>query len=153
MTDFSKDIDTFKKYGTYSYSFDGGNNLTFNQSSSLFNQVYLSLPLKNIMYNENKIKSFYNVEFEEYVPSQNVTPVTDVASDSTIDISSIKAENDSLRTQLDKMISDKDASVNPMAIKQVILELRKLVGQGRVDSDFSEEFPFTPIRKQTDTDI
>ena len=34
-----------------------------------------------------------------------------------------------------------------MASKQVILQLRKTVGQGRVDSDFSDTFPYTPISK------
>ena len=68
MADFSIDILKFKKDGTYEYKFDNMGNLYFNSSSNDFSQVYLSLPISNIIYNNSKIKQFYDPNFTEFTP-------------------------------------------------------------------------------------
>jgi len=149
MTDFSQDIQNFQRYGTYTYRFDNVGNMTFNSSSVNFNQVFVAFPLKNVIYNSSKIKTLYNTEFEEFIPQVVVT------SDQNTDnlqqqLDSVQQENIALKSQLDLVIAqneDSGSAADQMAAKQVILELRKAVGQGRVDSDFSETFPYTPIRK------
>ena len=151
MSDFSQDIQNFKRYGTYEYDFDSVGNLTFNSSSTEFNQVYLAFPLQNVFYNNNKIKSFYTVKFEEFVPQELTTSVLqDIALEEQLQ--AVQQENISLKTQLDELIAENDVSgsvADKMAIKQVIFELRKALGQGRVESDFSDTFPYTQIKKQT----
>lgn len=153
MSDFSQQIHDFQRYGTYDYSFDNVGNLTFNSSSANFNQVYLAFPLQNITYNNNKIQSFFNVDFEEFIPQ----PITSSASgpqDVQNQLDAVQQENISLKSQLDDLVlitqtSGSTSSSATLATQQVILELRKALGQGRVDSDFSPDFPYTPILKPT----
>ncbi len=150
MADFSTNIQQFQQNGTYEYKFDEGGNLIFNSSSADFSQVFLSFPLTNVMYNNSKIASFYTTEFEEFVPITVSTEVTSSNSDLQQQLNIISAENDSLKSQLNDVIESTTAETsgpNQEAIKQVILELRKALGEGRVDSDFSEDFPYTSVFK------
>ena len=152
MADFSQDIQNFRRYGTYTYEFDSVGNLIFNSSSVDFSQVYLAFPLQNSLYNNLKIGSFYILDFEEFVPS-----TASAVTASNIDalqqqLDTVQQENTTLKTQLDSVISQNESSgsiANSQAVQQVILELRKALGQGRVDSDFSTDFPYTPIIKPT----
>lgn len=152
MSDFSQEIQNFQRYGTYDYKFDNVGNLTFNSSSANFNQVFLAFPLLNVFYNNNKIKSFYNVQFEEFVPTAVMTASVsnDVLQEQLL---VIQEENTTLKTQLNSLIAQNESSgsaAEQMAVKQVIFELRKALGEGRVESDFSDTFPYTPIRKTTE---
>jgi hypothetical protein len=150
MTDFSTDIYNFEQYGTYTYKYDGTGNIVFNISSSDFSRVYISFPLENFLYNNDKINKFYNIQFEEFIPaSGSIEPQPDIGNLES-QIVSITQENITLRSQLDSIIAINETSgseADTMAIKEVILELRKALGQGRVDSDFIEDFPYTPLRK------
>jgi hypothetical protein len=146
---FSQEIQNFKRYGNYTYKFDNSGNIIFNSSSKHFDQVYLALPLENLIYDNSKIKTMYNVEFEEFVPNAIVEIIKDT-SDIKDQIDIIQQENSILKSQLEAIIGQNETNgsvADEMAAKQVILELRKTVGQGRVDSDFSNTFPYTSIKK------
>lgn len=151
MADFSQEIQDFRRYGTYTYKFDNVGNSIFDSSSINFNQVYIAFPLQNVIYDNSKIKTLYNVEFEEFVPQDSIAPeVVQVDNSQQEQLDLIKEENESLKSQLDSLVAQNEASgsmADSMAVKQVILELRKAVGEGRVDSDFSDTFPYTPVRK------
>lgn len=152
MSDFSTDIKNFQQSGVYNYEFDSHGNLNFNSSSTDFSQVYLAFPLVNVKYNNDKLSSFYNLSFEEFIPTTASIEITASINNLQEQLDVVQQENISLKTQLDSFIaasSDNSGSVDQMAVKQVILELRKALGQGRVDSDFSDTFPYTPIRKPT----
>ena len=149
MSNFSQDIQNFRRYGTYEYKFDNVGNMIFNSSSMNFNQVYLALPLVNPVYNNSKINTLYNTNFQEFVPQVVEVPISSV-DDLQQKLNVVEQENSTLKEQLDSIISQTtatDSSANEMAAKQVILELRKAVGEGRVDSDFSDTFPYTPVKK------
>lgn len=149
MADFSQDIQNFQRYGTYTYKFDSVGNLNFESASAVFNRVYIAFPLKNVIYNPSKIKTIYNIEFEEFIPQSNVdTGATVDNLQQQLDV--VQQENITLKSHLDTVIAQNQESgsdASNLAVKQVILELRKSVGQGRVDSDFSDTFPYTPIIK------
>lgn len=151
MADFSQDIYDFQRNGTYTYKFDSVGNLIFNSSSVDFSQVYVAFPLRNVVFNDKKVDSFYNPDFEEFIPT---TSSFATASVETVTFNQqmalLQAENEQLKTQLDATIASNELSgsaADQMATKQVILELRKALGQGRVDSDFSDTFPYTALRK------
>ncbi|HOS15957.1 MAG TPA: hypothetical protein PKX15_02925 [Bacteroidales bacterium] len=150
MNNFSQDIYEFKKNGTYTYKFDNSGNAIFNEKSSKFSHVYLSIPLSNPVMDENKINKFYNVEFEEFIPVTSSIKEESIAmSVFTQQMEILKEENESLKTKLDSAIlaSESNRSVaDQMAIKQTILGLRIALGEGRVESDFSEDFPYTPLK-------
>lgn len=152
MSDFSQNIQNFRQYGTYIYKFDEVGNIIFNSSSTDFSQIYLAFPLKNIVYNDNKLDLFYDPEFKEFIPTeiQIERTVNINSSDLQQKLDMVQQENFSLQDQLNVIIAQMESGgsvADQMAISQVILELRKALGQGRIDSDFSETFPYTAIRK------
>ena len=150
MADFDQDISNFRRYGTYTYEFDSNGNQIFNSSSADFSQVYLSLPLKNVIYNNARIEQFYDPSFTEFLPNTASAELTSNMEALQQQMNIVQEENIALKSQLDSVISQGSALASgpdQTAIKQVILELRKSLGQGRVDSDFSEAFPYTPIIK------
>ena len=155
MKDFSQEIDNFQRYGTYTYNFDSVGNLIFNSSSLSFNQVYIAFSLENTIYNKNKIKTMYDVNFNEFIPASitDSNNSTQSINDVQQQLNLVQQQNIILKSQLDTVISKNEVSgssaANQMAIKQVIIELRTALGQGYVTSDFSTEFPYTPILKVT----
>ncbi len=149
MADFSTNIQQFHQNGAYEYEFDDVGNLIFNSSSADFSQVYLSLPLTNVAYNNAKVASFYSPDFEEFIPT-TASIVTSSVVDLQQQLGFLQEENSTLTTQLNAFVSSSTAEStgpNQTSIKQVVLELREALGQGRVDSDFSTDFPYTPIIK------
>ncbi len=149
---FAQKIQDFERYGTYTYEFDPVGNLIFNSSSAGFSQVYLSLPIRDIVYNAVKLDAFYDPNFVEFIPVTSSAASTSSINDLQQQLDVIQQENLTLKSQLDSVIAQNEASgsaANDLATKQVILQLRKLLNQGRVDSDFSDTFPYTPIKKTT----
>src|SRR5271169_2833095 len=106
MVDFSQQIANFKQYGTYDYIFDSVGNIVLNASSSIFQQVYFSLPLGNNNYNESKILSFYDPTFTEFVPAIVLTDTSSASfPQSAIDqINSLTYQNVLLQNQVGVMI-------------------------------------------------
>jgi hypothetical protein len=140
-------IDKFKKDGEYSYSPDKYNNFIFDINYSSYLNKYLSIDLHEIQYKNNKINMLFNTDFEEFVPESEMP---EEMNENLNKISNLENENSLLKNELNNLISeieDNSSEANQIATKDVILELRKLLGQGRVDSDFSEDFPYMPIRK------
>lgn len=146
---FKENISEFERYGNYQYQYDQTGNCIFASSSNDFSQVFLAFPISNFEYSTNKILEFYDPTFSEFKPyTQSI--VSDKEKQLQGDLEIVQAKNDLLTQQLNNMIvssSIEQSNPNGEAIKQVILELRKSLGQGRVDSDFSEEFPYTPSNK------
>ena len=150
MSDFSQDIQNFQRTGNYTYNFDESGNLTFNSSSGNFNQLYLAIPIQDIVYNNTKIESLYNVNFTEFVPVQVNISTTASVDDLQSQLDQANQENIYLQSQLDNIILQANVdstSATQQAIQQVILQLRIALGQGRVVTDFSTTFPYTPIQK------
>jgi len=61
-----------------------------------------------------------------------------------------KAQTEELTNELERLIEASESNTTEAekeAARQVILELRKALGEGRVDSDFSTDFPYTPLIK------
>lgn len=153
MADFSQDIADFQQKGTYSYEFDAMGNLYFNSSSADFSQVYLRLPLTNVVYNNPKIEQFYDPNFVEFVPTATPSASLSSSLDNLQDqLNTVQSENTSLKSQLDDLIAQNNsesAASDSQVVKQIILELRKALGQGRVDANFSDTFPYAPLTAQT----
>lgn len=149
MSDFSREIESFQRYGIYNYKFDNVGNLIFDSSSMDFSKVYLALSIQNIVYDNSKLENFYDPEFKEFVPILE-PPLDDNSSQEKLNI--LEEENISLKTKLDSILNTSNTTENDaekMATKQVILELRISLKQGRVESDFSNDFPYSPIKKNT----
>lgn len=147
---FTQQITDFQRYGTYAYGYDSVGNVIFNSSSNDFSQVYLAFPLQNFVYDGGKIQSFYDPAFVEFLPTTGSQKMSADAEQLQAELDSEKAKNKEMTQQLNTLIAASETSssvADKEATKQVILELRKALKQGRVDSDFSDDFPYTPIKK------
>ena len=154
MADFSTNIQQFIQGGTYEYKFDAVGNLYFNSSSADFSQVYLKLPLTNVVYDNSKIEKFYDPTFVEFVPTTGSVESTASMDALTQQLNIISQENSTMKSQLDDLIAQNNSTSNAsdsQVVKQVILELRKALGQGRIDANFSDTFPYAPIARTTNT--
>lgn len=149
MADFTQQIKNFTTYGTYNYLFDQVGNEVLNPSSSVFQQVYFALPLKNYLYNGSKILQFYDPTFTEFVPAASQTSSISTFPQEAIDqINQITAENQQLLGQLDAVVAastQMSASADAQSVRDTILQLRISLGQGQSANDFDTTFPYLPI--------
>lgn len=146
MVDFSKEIDNFQKYGVYEYKFDEGGNLIFKKNPKYFTERYLSIPLIDYVYNDQKINSFYDKEFSEFLPTADQTE-TEIEN---VEISNLEAENQELKDRLSLLTEISNENITEsekLATKQVIIELRIALKQGVAERDFSTTFPYLPLTK------
>ena len=147
MADFTQQISNFEKYGTFNYQFDEVGNIILNPSSSIYQQNYISIPLTNVNYN-NKISSFYDYTFTEFVKPETTETESNIPLDVIDQINSLETQNQELQTRLDDLIvrSESDNSAaNLQVIRDIVLGLRIQLGQGFSSSDFDSEFPYLPI--------
>jgi hypothetical protein len=150
MPNFAQDIQNFQRYGTYIYKFDNVGNMIFNSSSADFSQVYVSFPLQNVFYDNSKITSFYDPTFNEV--QLTPAPILQDAAAIQRQLDTIQIENASLKSQLDTIINSaiiSDTSGSIAVTKRLILNLREALGEGQIDTDFSETFPYLPLVKAT----
>ena len=149
MTDFIQQITSFKQYGTYNYIFDSEGNEVLNPSSSIFQQVYFSLPISLYLYNNSKILSFYDPTFTEFIPVPITSSVSSSLSQDVIDkINSISYQNSQLQNQLNILIANSQmntSSADMQSVENTIINLRIQLGQGSVESDFQDVYPYLPI--------
>lgn len=147
--EFTKQIANFTNYGTYNYKFDEVGNEILNPMSSVFQEVYFSLPLSNIVYNNNKIPLFYNPAFTEFIPSSPVSSSASVFPQEAIDeINAIIYQNVQLQNQLDSFVANSNnnsGSADEQSIKNTIINLRTQLGQGTTDGDFQPAYPYLPL--------
>ena len=144
--DFSSKINQFQTVGTYDYKFDEVGNVIVNSSSTTFQYNYLCLPLMDVVYDPKSIESYYNVQFEEFLPSVETTNEIIEKSPDVEELENVKAENEELKTRLDSLIlasENNSTEAEKQAVKNVNLELLKALKEGVENRDFSEEFPYT----------
>lgn len=149
MANFSQQIKNFTTYGSYTYVFDDVGNELLNPSSSIFQQIYFSLPLGNYVYDNSKILSFYQPTFTEFLPTTNTSNSSSIFPQEAIDqINTITFQNTQLQNQLNSVVSlnaMNSGSADNQSIKNIIINLRIQLGQGVVIGDFQNIFPYNPI--------
>jgi hypothetical protein len=149
MTDFSQQIANFTNYGVYHYKFDEVGNEILNPHSTVFQQVYFSIPLDTVVYNNSKIMSFYDPTFTEFVPAPPTNSAASVFPQEAIDeINAITYQNVQLQSQLDSLIATSttdSSSADMQSVRNTIINLRTQLGQGIVDGDFQTAYPYLPL--------
>ena len=149
MADFSQQIANFTTFGTYPYIFDDVGNEILNASSSMFQQVYFSLPLGNYVLDSSKVLSFYDPTFTEFVPAAQTTgSMTTFPQAANDQINNLTFQNTQLQSQLNSVIASSamnSGSADNQSIKNIITSLRIQLGQGSIISDFDENFPYFPL--------
>lgn len=149
MTDFSQQVSDFTNYGIYNYTFDDVGNEILNPSSSIFQQVYFSLPLGNYVLDNSKILSFYNPTFTEFIPTMQMSGSSQsLFPQEAIDqINTITSQNTQLQNQLNSVVANSvmnTGSADIQSIKNIIINLRIQLGQGTINDDFVDTYPYLP---------
>lgn len=142
------DIQTFKDFGTFQNNFDdfGNDQLVYNISQSFDGKFnYIKLPIKSFLYNENKIADTSTVEFTELQTSAVAEKrnLTDVIIQYNNLIEENRILNQTVNSLVEKYENNDDKQVIS-AMKNEIIGLRIKLGQGKVPSDFDDDYPFLP---------
>jgi hypothetical protein len=153
MASIDTHIQKFVTYGEFGYVFDESENIIINTKSNDFNKNYVSLPLRVTKYNPNVINKFNLATFTEISLNRSVE-VAKNASDTNVtgsnqNVENVLQENERLKNKLNDIINSSeqnDLAANNLAIKQIIIDLRIRLNEGSSENDFSNDFPFLPIK-------
>jgi ABC-type uncharacterized transport system ATPase subunit len=150
LNKFSKDVKSFIGGTPYSYSFNSVGNLFFTEPTEKFNQTFLKIDTFQYEYNTEKFKKMNNIDFEDFKSensSENsqLTPSNVVQSDS---IDELNRKVEELSTLLSSSMVDSDRlselESDFSSNKSIIIDLRISAGQGKIESDFEDKFPYLP---------
>lgn len=148
MASFALQVANFEKYGTFNYKFDEAGNVILNPSSSVFQQLFIALPLTLVNYNDTKVTSFYDVEFTEFVPAMSGSATGSLPNDVADQINDLQAQNAELEGRIDNLIAQSEldnSAANTQLVKDILIGLRIQLGQGSTSDDFQTEFPYLPL--------
>lgn len=144
------DVQKFKDFGTFSNNFDqyGNDQMVYSVSQSFDGKYnYVSVPLLDLQYNENSIIDTNTVEFTELQTPQ--TKQTQDVNQILTQYNNLLEENRLLNQTVNDLVvkyENNDDKQVIAALKTTIINLRIQLGQGNVPSDFSDSFPFLPIK-------
>jgi hypothetical protein len=143
------EVATFKSFGTFTNNTDtfGNLQLVYSVAQSVNGNVnYVKVPLKTFVYNENKIvdsnsSDFTELQTPETQQKQNINEVLQQYNE-------LLAENRILNETVNSLVEKYENNDDKQVIdaqKNTIINLRIQLGQGKVPSDFSDDFPFLPL--------
>lgn len=149
MVDFEQDITNFRRQGIYNYQFDVAGNEILNPSASAYQQIFFAIPLSNANYDQTRILSYYDPTFTEFVrPVTSSVEVVVSTQELQDQLLLAQDQNQVLTAQLSELITANEQVSSPATdqlIKDTIIGLRVSLGQGKLESDFTSEFPYFPL--------
>jgi hypothetical protein len=143
------DVQTFKDFGTFQNNFDdfGNDQLVYNISQSFEGKYnYIKVPIKSFLYNENKIVDTSQTDFTELqtTAAEEKRNLTDVITQYNNVLVENRILNQTVNELVEKYENNDDKQVIA-AMKNEIIGLRIQLGQGKVPSDFDDDYPFLPL--------
>ena len=146
----SVDIYRFENTGKFSNNLDDYGNVQLvysSEQSTDGNLNYVKIQLKEFNYDENKILDSNRVEFTELetLKKQETQNLNDVLSEYNNLLEENRILNQTVNELVQKYENNDDKQVIS-ALKTTIINLRIQLGQGKVSSDFSDDFPFLPLK-------
>lgn len=143
------EVDSFKNVGTFSNNVDsfGNYQLVFSVAQSMNGNLnYVKVPLKTIVYNNDKILDSNSTEFTELQTLQVEEKRNTVAL--LEQYNNLLEENRILNQTVNALVEKYENNDDKQVIsaqKDTIINLRIQLGQGKVPSDFGDDFPFLPL--------
>ncbi len=164
----AESYDNFLKENFKSENMDEYGNLILGanieeESITDINKYVIKVPAKKKPLNDTQVELFMDTkisEFGDYVESdvsEEAEPIVDFVGEIDEEIQSQLDQEKVLQTQLGEMAEILDAEIergvqfqeksseNFAAARDLIISQRISLGEGKVPSDFSEEFPFLPL--------
>jgi hypothetical protein len=142
-------VNKFKITGEFNNNLDdfGNYQLVFTVAQSMAAELnYVKVPLKTFVYNNNKILDSNTTEFNELqtLQAQEKRDVNEILQQYNNLLAENRILNETVNTLVEKYENNDDKQVIS-AMKSEIINLRIRLGQGKVPSDFSDDFPFLPL--------
>jgi hypothetical protein len=142
-------LQTFKDTGVFPNNIDSFGNfqLVFNNNKTTDGTYYYSnIDLKTLEYNIDKIVDTNSTQFNELqtletAPTQDIAVVLQKYNEQ---LAENRILNETVNNLIEKYENNDDKQVIA-AMKTEIIDLRISLGQGKVPSDFSDNFPFLPL--------
>lgn len=164
----AESYDNFLKENFKSENMDEYGNLILGanieeESITDINKYVIKVPAKKKPLNDTQVELFMDTkisEFGDYVESdvsEEAEPIVDFVGEIDEEIQSQLDQEKVLQTQLGEMAEILDAEIergvqfqeksseNFAAARDLIISQRISLGEGKVPSDFSDEFPFLPL--------
>jgi hypothetical protein len=143
------EVSSFKNFGTFDNNLDSFGNfqLVFSVAQSVNGNVnYVKVPLKTFVYNENKIVDANATEFTELqtIQQEEKRNIDEILTQYNNLIEENRILNQTVNSLVEKYENNDDKQVIA-AMKSEMIDLRIKLGQGKVPSDFSDDFPFLPL--------
>lgn len=141
MKSFDAELKQFSIDGIFNNNLDDAGNINLSIDPFDVNQKYIEFGLQNYLYNNEQIKTLYDVEIKEFALPRSTIVVN--TTDTTV--TQLTQENESLRNQLNAVIAadnQNSASAVVDASKDVIINLRIKLNEGKSSDDFSDAFPY-----------
>lgn len=144
----TENVKVFKDTGDFSNNLDSYGNIQISNTETNDGKlIYVKIPLKTYTYDETKILDSNNVEFTELqsVNRENKQNLQDVL----IQYNNLLEENRILNQTVNSLVTKYENSDDKQviaALKDTIIDLRIQLKQGSVPSDFSDDFPFLPLK-------
>ena len=142
-------VNKFKITGEFNNNLDefGNYQLVYTVAQSMVAELnYVKVPLKTFDYNNNKILDSNTTEFNELqtLQAQEKRDVNEILQQYNNLLAENRILNETVNTLVEKYENNDDKQVIS-AMKSEIINLRIRLGQGKVPSDFSDDFPFLPL--------
>ena len=142
-------VNKFKITGEFNNNLDefGNYQLVYTVAQSMVAELnYVKVPLKTFVYNNNKILDSNTTEFNELqtLQAQEKRDVNEILQQYNNLLAENRILNETVNTLVEKYENNDDKQVIS-AMKSEIVNLRIRLGQGKVPSDFSDDFPFLPL--------
>lgn len=164
----AESYDSFLKSKLESGNMDEYGNLILssnieNENIKNIDKYVMKIPAKKKPLNDTQVELFMDTkisEFGEYIESpvsEDEGPISDFINEIDEEIQSQVDQENVLQAQLDEMTEILDAEIersvqfkektseNFAAAKDIIISQRISLGEGKVPSDFSDQFPFLPL--------
>lgn len=141
MKSFDAELKQFSIDGIFNNNLDDAGNINLSIDPFDVNQKYIEFGLQNYLYNNEQIKTLYDVEIKEFALPRSTIVVN--TNDTTV--TQLTQENENLRNQLNAVIAadnQNSASAVVDASKDVIINLRIKLNEGKSSDDFSDAFPY-----------
>ena len=142
-------VNKFKITGEFNNNLDdfGNYQLVYTVAQSMAAELnYVKVPLKTFIYNNNKILDSNTTDFNELqtLQAQEKRDVNEILQQYNNLLAENRILNETVNTLVEKYENNDDKQVIS-AMKSEIINLRIRLGQGKVPSDFSDDFPFLPL--------
>lgn len=140
--------------GSISSKYDENGNLMISSNETELSSSVISVNLYSPRFSSDYISKISDTNFSEFFSTSNSTEGTssNLSSESNPLYQNQLEVNKELQSKINELelkLNDPEKISDQLTIKDTIIQLRIQNGEGTVESDFHDEFPYTAIQDLT----